>query len=416
MKKKLVALMMVAAMAVSLTACGSGSSDSAAPAADAAEEAEEEAAEEPAEEEAEAEAEAETEAAEEEADAPAGEAGAFDEYERPVVVSDDEMSIIYLISNMTDESNVRPENQVEVECAHRGWDFQCINYETEDNFRQYMDNAISQQPTAIIIGITQSFPSFQDLVEKARNAGIGVYSLDNAIIPGVISNATLDGAQAATELMDKVSEDHPNSNYTFFELAMAEVITVRANAVKAYDGTNGMHCLGSLDIASTGDLANGGYQLTQTWLEQYGDDLDCIICNADPPAMSAAEAIIQAGDPHGEKTFCTGVDGGSATWAYMRQDTPLKYTYSQPFELFAHNTCEIISDIQVKGLNPGDEGCTISEVGETFTAPGIVTTMENVPEPGDSIHSVFDFYGEDPEDADAWYSWNDGPGIYQVTE
>lgn len=343
-------------------------------------------------------------------------APAFDEFTRPVVVDNEDVSIIYLISNMTDESNVRPENQVEIECAHRGWDFQVINYESEDNFRQYCENAIAQQPTAIICGITQSFVSYVDLVEKARNAGIGFYSLDNAVLPGVISNATLDGAAAVTELMDVVSAEHPNSNYTYFELAMSEVLTVRANAVQAYDGTNGMKCLGSLDLASTGDLSNGGYTLAQTWLEQYGDDLDCIIANADPAAMSAAEAIKQAGDAHGEKTFVTGIDGGSSTWAYMRQNTPVKYTYSQPFELFAHNTCELIHQIQVQGLNPGDEGCSIKEVGEIFTAPGIVTTVDNVPAPGDSIHSVFNYYGGDASDADAWYSWNDGPGIYQVTE
>ena len=74
----------------------------------------------------------------------AEEPAAFDDYERPAVVADDAVSVIYLVSNLNDESNIRPENQVEVECAHRGWDFQCINYETEDNFRQYMQNAINQ--------------------------------------------------------------------------------------------------------------------------------------------------------------------------------------------------------------------------------------------------------------------------------
>ena len=394
MKKKAICILLALAMALSLAACGGDSpsgSSSGAP-ADSSSAASSNAS----------------------GEAPA-EAAAFDEFARPAVAANEDVSIIYLISNMTDESNVRPENQVEVECAHRGWDFQVINYENEDNFRQYMDNAINSQPTAIIVGITQSFPSFEDLVAKARNAGIGVYSLDNSVIPGVISNATLDGAQAATELMDKVVEDHPALTFTYFELAMAEVITTRANAVKAYaEAHSDLNCLGSLDIASTGDLATGGYTLTQTWLEQYGDELQAIICNADPPAMSAAEAIIQAGDPTGEKHFVTGVDGGSSTWEYMRNNTPLKYTYSQPFELFAHNTCEIIEDIQVEGLNPGDEGCLISAVGETFTAPGIVTTVDNVPSPGASIHSVFDYYGEDPNAADAWYTWNDGPGIYQV--
>ena len=196
MKKKAICILLALAMALSLAACGGDSpsgSSSGAP-ADSSSAASSNAS----------------------GEAPA-EAAAFDEFARPAVAANEDVSIIYLISNMTDESNVRPENQVEVECAHRGWDFQVINYENEDNFRQYMDNAINSQPTAIIVGITQSFPSFEDLVAKARNAGIGVYSLDNSVIPGVISNATLDGAQAATELMDKVVEDHPALTFTYFE-------------------------------------------------------------------------------------------------------------------------------------------------------------------------------------------------------
>lgn len=343
---------------------------------------------------------------------------AFDDYARPAVVANEDVSIIYLVSNLTDESNIRCEQQVAIEAAHRGWDYQAINYETEDNFREYFQNAINQQPTAIILGITQSFDSYQDLVAQARDAGIGIYSNDNSVIDGVISNSTMDNTEAAKELMDQILADHPDGlSYTVFELAMSEVMTLRADEAKAYADEHGeMTLLDSMDIASTGDLNTGGYTIAQTWLQQYGDELQFIFCSSDTPALSAAEAIIQAGDPAGEKTFLAGVDGGSSTWSYIRSDSPLKYTYSQPFEYFSHMTCEVINDIQVEGLNPGDSGCSISEVGEYITAPGIVTTMDNCPQPGDSIHSVFDFYGEDPDDEEAWYNWTDGPGIYEVTE
>ncbi|WP_282923590.1 sugar ABC transporter substrate-binding protein [Mediterraneibacter massiliensis] len=346
------------------------------------------------------------------------EVSAFDNYARPQIVSNEDVSIIYLISNLTDESNKRCEQQVAIEAAHRGWDYQVINYEKEDNFREYFQNAINQQPTAIIIGITQSFDSYQDLVAQARDAGIGIYSNDNSVIEGVISNSTMDNAQAARELMDQVVADYPDGiSYAVFELAMSEVMTLRANEAKAYSDTNNkLTLLDSIDLASTGDLNTAGYTVAQTWLQQYSDELQFIFCSADTPALSAAEAITQAGDTTGEKTFLAGVDGGSSTWSYIRNKSPLKYTYSQPFEYFSHMTCEVINDIQVEGLNPGDEGCSISKVGEYITAPGIVTSVDNCPKPGDSIHSVFDFYGEDPDDKEAWYNWTDGPGIYEVTE
>lgn len=399
MKKKLVRFLLAATTVSMLAGCGSASSGGSGTASSGAS------------------AEGTSAASTTAASTAVAENGAFDDYARPAVVQNDQVSVIYLVSNMTDESNIRCENQVAIECAHRGWDYQSINYESEDNFRQYFENAIAQQPTAIIIGITQSFASYKDLVEKARNAGIGVYSNDNSVIPGVISNATMDNAEASKALMDQISADHPDGlNYTVFELAMSEVVTKRAEVAIDYDGTNGMKLLDHIDLASTGDLNTAGYTVAQTWLEQYGDDLNAIICNADTPAISAAEAIIQSGDANGDKTFVSGVDGGSSTWAYMRQNTPVKYTYSQPFEYFSHNTCEVINAIQVEGLNPGDDGCPISKVGEYITADGIVTTVDNVPKAGDSIHSVFNYYGGDPNETSAWYNWADGPGIYQVTE
>jgi hypothetical protein len=29
---------------------------------------------------------------------------------------------------------------------------------------------------------------------------------------------------------------------------------------------------------------------------------------------------------------------------------------------------------------------------------------------------VFNYYGGDPEDKDAWYNWNDGDGAYVVSD
>lgn len=45
---------------------------------------------------------------------------AFDNYARPQIVSNEDVSIIYLISNLTDESNKRCEQQVAIEAAHGG--------------------------------------------------------------------------------------------------------------------------------------------------------------------------------------------------------------------------------------------------------------------------------------------------------
>ena len=106
MKKKALCTLLSIGLVLSLTACG-GSSDSSSSASDSSSLAE-----------------------------------AFDDYSRPAIAKEDEVSIIYLVSNLTDESNIRCEQQAAIEAAHRGWDYQCINYEKEDNFREYFQNAI----------------------------------------------------------------------------------------------------------------------------------------------------------------------------------------------------------------------------------------------------------------------------------
>ena len=117
-----------------------------------------------------------------------------------------------------------------------------------------------------------------------------------------------------------------------------------------------------------------------------------------------------------DEVWVSGFDGGSQAWAYIRNNTPLRYSYAVPDELFIHQVLELIDQIQVQGLNPGDEGCLISRAGETIYCEGIVIDRDNVPAVGTNIHAVFDYYGGDPDDEDAWYNWNDGDGAYVVSD
>lgn len=229
----------------------------------------------------------------------------------------------------------------------------------------------------------------------------------------------MDNKAATDALLQQVMADHPSMlQGCVGELAQSEVMTIRSNEAKEFMKSHASNftLLDSLDYASTGDLNTAGFTLTQTWLQKFGDKLNFVFGGADPAAMPAAEAISQAGDVHGDKTFVLGMDGGSASWHYIRGNTPLKYAYSQPFEFFTHKTFEIIDQIQVQGLNPGDANCLITKAGDTVTAEGIVTTVRNAPKIGDTISSVFNYYGGDANDKSAWYNWAEGPGLYIVQD
>ena len=98
---------------------------------------------------------------------------------------------------------------------------------------------------------------------------------------------------------------------------------------------------------------------------------------------------------------------------YLSSSTHLTYAailsaaftsaYSAPLEYYMHTCCELVDQIQVQGMSPGDEGCLIEESGDMIYLDGTIITPENVPAIGETIHAAYDYY--DPNDTDAWYNW-----------
>jgi len=153
----------------------------------------------------------------------------------------------------------------------------------------------------------------------------------------------------------------------------------------------------------------------RTMMEKHGDEIQCIFSYGDNSAMGAAEAIMATGDLTGEKTFTVGIDGGRQSWSYIRNGEPLKYSYAQGFELQAHMISQIIEQIQVEGMSPGDKGCDLTKPQSMIYVKGGVVTKDNVPDIGTSIHQAFDYYDASITDPEiAWWTWTDGPGIYMV--
>jgi phosphoribosylcarboxyaminoimidazole (NCAIR) mutase len=83
------------------------------------------------------------------------------------------------------------------------------------------------------------------------------------------------------------------------------------------------------------------------------------------------------------------------------------------YESWVHTTCELIDQIQIQGLTPGDGKCMIDKAGGNTWLDGQVVTKENLPVSGSPIFSLFDYYDEN--DKDAWYFWTtpDYPEIYK---
>ena len=77
------------------------------------------------------------------------------------------------------ESAQRSVRQVEIEAEHRGWKLVDVNWDTDQETRDGIQNLITQNVDAILIANCSSMDAKVDLVQQARSKGIGVYNLDN---------------------------------------------------------------------------------------------------------------------------------------------------------------------------------------------------------------------------------------------
>lgn len=333
----------------------------------------------------------------------------------PRVVKDRPIQVGVLFQNLSGESVIRNYQQAKIEGAHRGWDAVLQPGSTDMERRDIMKAFIARNVDAIIIGCMPMIP-LKDLIPIAREKGIGVYNVDTQIMSGVIANCTQSNAVAASKLFYKVGEDLLwqgkvciNTNQVF-QVSVERTETIKG-IIRAYPGVELLS--EEFNLIGAQDNRQQVFDFTQRWITKYRDDLDVIVCDYDGGALGATNALMTSGFDQ-TQIFVIGIDGGSESWSYIRERTPFKYSYAQPFELYQHIIWELVDQIQIKGLKPGDEGCLIDKYGETIYAEGIIVSADNVPAPGESVHAVFNYYGRDPNDTDAWYNWQEAGGPYKV--
>jgi ABC-type sugar transport system substrate-binding protein len=333
----------------------------------------------------------------------------------PRVVKDRPLKIGEIYFDLSVESAIRNYQQGKIEGAHRGWELSQQEGRNDSGCRDIMQSFITKNVDAIIIPNMAMLP-IADLIIKAREKGIGVYNVDTQLMPGVIANCTQPNGVAALKLFYKVGEDLLwKGKIAIITVPAIQVNVERTNPIKALIGVYpGLEIVGEefIDL-SIGSFREQAYNFAKRWITKYGDDLDVIVSSWDGGAVGAANAIKASGFDQSQ-IFSTGIDGGSETWSYIRANSPFKYNFSQPFELYRHDIWELIEQMQVKGMQPGDKGCLISKYGETIYEEGRVVVANTVPELGESVHGLFNFYGGDPDDPDAWYNWQDAGGPYKI--
>ena len=342
-----------------------------------------------------------------------GSGDAFDAFTRPNIKEDGKLTVACIHPKPEVESQKRSIAQCELEAKNRGWEFQDVVYQQDSEWADLFKNVMNQGVDAIILGSTESMEAKVDLIQEARNKGIGVYSNDNQIVDGVIMNSTMPNGVAAMSLIYQIGNDVGwAGKFTFATAATIQVHNERIQPIQSICNIYAnMEVLDTVDSTAGGaDPATYTSDSAKAWFQKYGTELTGIIGSCDFFAMPCAEAAEQSGDLVNPDLFVAGIDGGSDAWNYIRSGSYFKYSYAQPFEMFTHKVFEVIEQLQVKGLNPGDKDCILAKAGEVLYSEGLVITQDNVPEVGANINSVFDYYDNDK---DAWYNWE---GTYTVSE
>jgi len=323
----------------------------------------------------------------------------------------DEIVIGYMHQTLDSETIKRVTRQVQIEANHRGWNLVEAIYEgtNTSTIRDSFQALLTQDVDAICLYNTDP-QSYADLVIEARKKGIGVYNIDSELTSGVVANSCCPNGIAAASLAYMIGERFKwQANVAFITIPAFQVHMERSEVpIAIFDQYNGMNIVGYETIA-LGGSSTQQYDYCARFLEKFGEDLDVVFGSWDGVGSACAEAAAAAGNT---KVIAVGIDGGSEAWAHIRKNGVFQASYGQASELYAHKICELIEQLQIKGMKPGDPECLIQAMGETMYSEGIIVTPENVPDPGQSIHVVQSYY--DPNDKDAWYFWDDGNGIYMV--
>ena len=310
------------------------------------------------------------------------------------------------------EACQRDFQQIKIECAHRDWEYiDCMTVRDATKQRETMETLIRKNVDAIVI-IYWDMEAIADLIPKAEEAGIGVYCVDTELRPGVIVSCTQNNAVAGSLMtywgLTKINERGKVAIFSGKWHIMRRRAYVAATLFE--------RDFPAVELVSEEFLPLVGYEqsavnVAENWMTKYGNELDWIFSGWDTPGMYASKIVEQAGYTR-DDIFITGIDGGSAVYDMIREGKPFAATVSQPFELYVHTVFDVINQVEL-GILPGDKNSIVPEGRVIYKTP-VVTDETNVPEPGTSIHAVFDYYGGDPDDPDAWYNWQDAGGPYTI--
>ena len=346
----------------------------------------------------------------------------FDDYPRPKMSPDGRKLVVaYLYGQLDQEDDQRLYAQITIEGYNRGWEIRFIDVsQGEEAIRTGWLTANNLGVDVIVVPGMDSLGNKQDLIDASRNLGIGVYSCDSSPVKGIITNFNLANGVCALELFYQVASDlNFKGNFCITTAYTFVMVWERTLPVYSYLVNTAIYPdlnlldEQSVDFSSPISLPEQCYNFMQTWNQKYGRDMNAVFIGADPDALVVNESAMAAGRTPDDLILFT-MGGSPGVLANMRNpNSCIAYNYAQSPELQIHSICELAEEIQILGYSPGDGKCRIGATGGNTSLPGAIIRKDNVPQPGQSVHSIFPYYDEEYEDG--WWFWTcpDYPEVFK---
>ncbi len=334
---------------------------------------------------------------------------AFDDFPYPKVKTDGKLKVGCLHPLAQFTSVVRILSQIEIECANRGWTYVDGLYESTDQTRDVWEALLNADIDVLFIEGVDDLESYSDMLEKTRNAGIGIYGTETNMKNGVIATVNSTGATGAMQQFYYMASQLNFDAKVGIATAMGaqqhrERTSPVVGVLTDQDGVwSTMELLAYEDMGGPNESMQNCYDTTIAWIQQYGKDMNMIYTSSDAFGQMAAEALMTQGYTSAD-CITGGLDGDSSSFsAIADKDNPFVCTYIQNQEEWVHTLFELMEQIQVKGIAPGADGSIIPFSGYMIYMEGQMVTIDNLPTSGSTIHTVFSYYDE--SDPDGWWFW-----------
>ena len=191
-----------------------------------------------------------------------------------------------------------------------------------------VETLITQDVDVILLNLVQP-SSADEMIERVTSAGIPLILFNREPIgegqddyPGIINNpgvcyVGVDPRQAGY-IQGRILVNQPDQGDINGDNILTYVMVVGdpGNMEAQWRTQNAGKALYESNVAGVSMIQNAAYwdpsrarEITAAALEQYGYEIDAVLCNNDGMALGAAEAIEAAGRIVGEDIYLLGIDG-----------------------------------------------------------------------------------------------------------